>query len=77
MLANRLERLSADSVWAHQASGVRGGLLEVLTAFGKIEQTSGGEAEMDDAIVAHLDVLLREGFTILENAAKEIPDDLE
>ena len=27
MLVARLERLSADSYWAHQASGVRGSLL--------------------------------------------------
>jgi len=30
MLAERLERISADSVWAHKASGVRGALLRVL-----------------------------------------------
>jgi len=30
MLADRLERISADSVWAHRASGVRGALLRTL-----------------------------------------------
>ncbi len=30
MLADRLERISADSVWAHRASGVRGALLRML-----------------------------------------------
>jgi len=30
MLAERLERISADSVWAHRASGVRGALLRTL-----------------------------------------------
>jgi hypothetical protein len=28
MLLARLERLSADSYWAHQASGIRGSLLK-------------------------------------------------
>jgi len=30
MLVARLERLSADSYWAHQASGVRGSLLRLI-----------------------------------------------
>ncbi len=30
MLSERLERISADSVWAHRASGVRGALLRIL-----------------------------------------------
>ncbi|NWG33208.1 MAG: hypothetical protein HXY42_02100 [Chloroflexi bacterium] len=30
MLTERLERISADSIWAHRASGVRGSLLRML-----------------------------------------------
>ena len=30
MLTERLERISADLVWAHRASGVRGSLLRLL-----------------------------------------------
>ena len=30
MLSDRLERISADSVWAHRASGIRGALLQIL-----------------------------------------------
>jgi len=30
MLADRLERISADSVWAHRASGLRGAMLRTL-----------------------------------------------
>ncbi|GAB4457369.1 MAG: hypothetical protein Kow0070_09320 [Anaerolineales bacterium] len=30
MLTERLERISADSVWAHRASGVRGSLLRLM-----------------------------------------------
>jgi len=29
MLADRLERISTDSVWAHRASGIRGSLLRL------------------------------------------------
>jgi hypothetical protein len=30
LLIYRLERISADSYWAHRASGVRGSLLKIL-----------------------------------------------
>jgi hypothetical protein len=30
MLAQRLERLSVDSHWAHRASGIRGNLLRII-----------------------------------------------
>ena len=30
MLTERLERISADSIWSHRASGVRGSLLRLL-----------------------------------------------
>ena len=30
LLADRLERISADSIWAHRASGVRGALLRTM-----------------------------------------------
>ncbi|MBK9926386.1 MAG: hypothetical protein IPP66_14005 [Anaerolineales bacterium] len=30
ILTDRLERISADSVWAHRASGLRGSLLRIL-----------------------------------------------
>ncbi len=40
MLIARLERLSADSYWAHQASGVRGSLLRLLEA-GELDSEQG------------------------------------
>jgi len=33
LLLARLERISADSYWAHQASGVRGSLLRIMDNF--------------------------------------------
>jgi hypothetical protein len=61
LLVSRLERLSADSFWAHRASGLRGSLLRHLE--------TGGE---DQSGV--LDPLIRRGFEILEEAAKELDE---
>jgi hypothetical protein len=61
-LIERLERLSADSTFAHQASGLRGSLLRVLQ---RIED--GTEMNTDE-----LNQLIESGFKILNNAAKEL-----
>ncbi len=63
MLIARLERLSADSVWAHRAAGLRVSLLRMM------EQVEKGKKHPD-----RLARLMAEGFTILENAAREIPE---
>jgi hypothetical protein len=61
-LVNRLERLSADSIYAHQASGLRGTLLRY------IERAEAGTG------VSHteMDQLVEYGFEILRLAAEEI-----
>lgn len=61
LLLARLERISADSYWAHRASGVRGSLLRALEKLeaGRPIQTS------------RLDALMAKGFDILEKAAIE------
>jgi len=61
-LVERLERLSADSTYAHQASGLRGTFLRY------IERLEAGE----EISVAELDWLVEYGFEILRLAAKEI-----
>jgi hypothetical protein len=66
MLAYRLERLSADSPWAHKASGLRGALLRSL------ERLENGEGEEKEE-TANLDRLYQRGFEILAKAAREIP----
>ncbi len=65
LLSARLERLSADSTWARRASGLRGSLLKA------IEEV---ENSQDDPVQArlHLERLMRRGFEILENAAREL-----
>ncbi len=57
MLISRLERLSADSYWAHQASGVRGSLLRLVEE-GGLDTERGA-------------LLVKRGFAYLEKAAKE------
>lgn len=63
LLAARLERLSADSIWARRASGLRGNLLKALEAI-----ESGSESD-----AARLGPLIRLGFEMLAAAAREIP----
>jgi len=60
LLVRRLERLSADSAWAHRASGVRGALLRWLDSPSPKEDPA---------------AWISEGFRILELAAKETPGD--
>ena len=62
LLADRLERLSADSYWAHQASGLRGSLLRLLER----------ERRGDPVDGVQLGALVERGFKILEKAAREI-----
>jgi hypothetical protein len=63
ILIQRLERLSADSLWAHRASGVRAALDKNLTRIDDDGKLKGEE----------LKDLIQSGFEILEQAAKEIP----
>lgn len=59
MLLARLERISADSYWAHRASGIRGALLRVVENSRQIESQ-----ELKDLLMA--------GFEILEKAGREM-----
>jgi hypothetical protein len=61
LLLQRLEHIPADSIWAHQASGVRGSLLKML------QRLENGENVEDREVRG----LLSRGFQILERAARE------
>ena len=65
-LASRLERLSADSTWAHRASGVRGSLLRWLDDHAQciLPQRL--------AICSSSNLLVTRAFEILTLAAREI-----
>lgn len=64
-LVAKLERLSADSYWAHQASGVRGSLLRALA---EVEAT----AQPSPADLSHLEMLINQAYRILVKAAEEL-----
>lgn len=61
LLISRLERLSADSYWAHQASGVRGALLRRVEA---------GDVEDVNTDLKSLAQLIDRGFELLACEAK-------
>jgi len=65
LLIDRLEHLSADSTYAHRASGLRGSLLRYVE---RIE--AGDLINSDDQ--TQLDQLVESGFEILILSAKEI-----
>ncbi|MCJ7715901.1 MAG: hypothetical protein MUO54_05195 [Anaerolineales bacterium] len=65
ILLSRLEKISADSPWAHQASGIRASIAKTLSQQEHTQQKTIGD----------LDSLLVLGFDILERAAGEIPDE--
>jgi hypothetical protein len=58
VLLSRLERISADSRWAHQASGIRGALFGLLTQFEN-------RNPIDFAV---LDRLVDQGYDILKKS---------
>ncbi len=62
LLIDRLERLSADSIWSHRASGIRGSLLECL------EEHNGRYSKITSE---KLDSLLDQGFEVLEQAIRK------
>ena len=62
LVAERLERLSADSKWAHRASGLRG---QILRALDHVDAA-------DRVPVATLQSLIDTALDILRAAAREI-----
>ncbi len=60
-LLARLERISADSVVAHHASGVRGAMLRMMDMLEKGGSVPGREVKR----------LIENGYRLLEKAAKE------
>lgn len=60
-LLARLERISADSVVAHRASGVRGAMLRVLDKLEKGRPVPSREVRR----------LIESGYALLEKAAEE------
>ena len=63
-LIHRLERLSADSLWARRASGVRAALLKAVA---RIEREP-AEHQLDQ----NLEPLVALGYKMLEKGAQEM-----
>lgn len=61
LLLARLEKISADSVWAHRASGLRGAALRTLEKIQNGSPVSRSELKR----------LIEAGFYILNKAAEE------
>ena len=71
-LLSRLARISADSVWAYKASGLRGSLLRCLE---QLEAQARGEPPASaEHVLEQLDWLIEYGFEILKKAAQAAPD---
>jgi hypothetical protein len=64
LLISRLEHLSADSRYAHRASGLRGSLWRCLE-----EMEDGAQLHCD---LPYLERLMAQGYKYLEAAAREI-----
>lgn len=62
LLVARLERISADSTWAHRSSGLRGALLR------RLDELESVRTPVDPV---SLERLINEGFWMLEGAARE------
>ncbi|MBE0683514.1 MAG: hypothetical protein IH589_16520 [Anaerolineales bacterium] len=62
MLIARLERISADSYWAHRASGIRGTLLKMLDDLESGKTVSGIE----------LRLVTNQGYEVLLSAIKDL-----
>jgi hypothetical protein len=66
-----LERLSADSQWAHRGSGYRGALLRVMESAQGLEATS-DDPQSEQALLLQLQILINASFALLEKAAVEL-----
>jgi hypothetical protein len=67
-LIRRLERISADSIWAHRSSGYRGSLIKWIDA---AEKNFLAGKPLEPAAIAHYENLIEIGLRMLNHAAQE------
>ena len=67
MISQRLERLSADSRWAHISSGYRGSMIKLVDSLE-------GEGEASEEDRRRLEHLIDKGLEFLTNAARDMGD---
>ena len=69
LLIDRMEQLSADSIWARRASGYRGTLLKLVT---RLENDPINKYTVEQGCdYAYLGELIPLGFDVLEKAAQK------
>ena len=66
-----LERLSADSQWAHRGSGYRGALLRAMDSIREFELTA-RDRQTEQVLLGRLQDLIDASFDLLEKAAMEL-----
>jgi len=72
LLVSRLERLSADSIWAHRVSGYRGALLRSIAKVNENDNSADPEGWDETTELGYLGHLLAQGYVLLEKAAREL-----
>jgi hypothetical protein len=70
MVTQRLERLSADSAWAHISSGYRGSLIKTIDRLERLPELESASTED----ISLLDYLIDKGLDLLAKAAREMGD---
>jgi hypothetical protein len=71
MVLSKLERISADSVWAHRSSGQRGAILRLLEKIENGAPPSGAPVSERKHDLMRLDELVKSSYLLLEKAAQE------
>ena len=68
LLAQRLERIYVDSIWARRSSGHRGNLLKWIE---RLETSAAASQDIPANELDRLQMLLEAGYAFLEKAALE------
>ena len=71
LLIERLERISADSIWAHRSSGLRGTILRMLEDWVSEGEIKVSESADHSLRYKRMAGLIESGFILLENAARK------
>ena len=77
ILVQRLERISADSIWAHRASGHRGAILKWLDKHGDEKMEQRINEDNFDQIINSLKHMIEASFALLVKAAQEYPENID
>ena len=70
-LVARLERISADSIWAHRSSGYRGSLLRWIERYERSRQDP-NKSVVGEGNGERLFSLIQASTELLENAARDL-----